>query len=200
MPFQSQAQRGYMYSHHPKIAEEFEKKTPEGKLPYHKHASHLAHDTGGTYERQDYYLVPVRKISGDTYYEIRVNNMWVQAPHFPTTDEGAASAIKYAEQYIRAHPKPKGKKMNSEIGPQEFHKEMENRMKKLSSREEKVKSSNYQGAKIDIYKEKNVFGKGYSYRYEVKRSDGHGNSVAGFNDASQAEHEAMANILADTVY
>lgn len=38
-PFKSQAQRGFMYTHHPKIAEEFEKKTPPGKLPYHKQTS-----------------------------------------------------------------------------------------------------------------------------------------------------------------
>jgi len=37
MPFQSQAQRGYMYIHHPKLAKEFEAATPKGKkLPYHK--------------------------------------------------------------------------------------------------------------------------------------------------------------------
>lgn len=36
MPFKSQAQRGYMYVHHPKIAKEFESATPKGKkLPYH---------------------------------------------------------------------------------------------------------------------------------------------------------------------
>lgn len=37
MPFQSQAQRGFMYSQHPEIAKEFEAKTPKGKqLPQHK--------------------------------------------------------------------------------------------------------------------------------------------------------------------
>jgi len=36
MPFKSQAQRGFMYSQHPDIAKEFEKKTPKGeKLPKH---------------------------------------------------------------------------------------------------------------------------------------------------------------------
>lgn len=35
-PFQSQAQRGYMYVHHPEIAKEFEAETPKGKkLPEH---------------------------------------------------------------------------------------------------------------------------------------------------------------------
>jgi len=29
--FKSQAQRGYMYIHHPKLAREFESKTPKGK-------------------------------------------------------------------------------------------------------------------------------------------------------------------------
>jgi hypothetical protein len=33
MPFKSQAQRAYMFIHHPKIAKEFESKTPKGKLP-----------------------------------------------------------------------------------------------------------------------------------------------------------------------
>lgn len=33
MPFKSQAQRKYMYAQHPKIAKEFESKTPKGKLP-----------------------------------------------------------------------------------------------------------------------------------------------------------------------
>jgi hypothetical protein len=34
--FKSQAQRSYMYANHPKMAEEFEKKTPKGKkLPNH---------------------------------------------------------------------------------------------------------------------------------------------------------------------
>lgn len=36
MPFQSQAQRGFMYANHPKLAKEFEAATPKGKkLPYH---------------------------------------------------------------------------------------------------------------------------------------------------------------------
>ena len=36
MPFKSQAQRGFMYSQHPKMAREFEEKTPKGKkLPTH---------------------------------------------------------------------------------------------------------------------------------------------------------------------
>jgi hypothetical protein len=36
MPFKSQAQRAFMYAKHPKMAEEFESKTPEGKkLPKH---------------------------------------------------------------------------------------------------------------------------------------------------------------------
>lgn len=35
MPFKSQAQRGFMYSEHPKMAKEFEAATPKGaKLPY----------------------------------------------------------------------------------------------------------------------------------------------------------------------
>ena len=37
MPFESQAQRAYMYIHHPEIAKEFEAATPKSKkLPYHK--------------------------------------------------------------------------------------------------------------------------------------------------------------------
>lgn len=36
MPFKSQAQRGFMYSQHPKLAKEFEEATPKGaKLPEH---------------------------------------------------------------------------------------------------------------------------------------------------------------------
>lgn len=35
MPFKSQAQRGFMYANHPKMAKEFEAATPEGKLPEH---------------------------------------------------------------------------------------------------------------------------------------------------------------------
>lgn len=36
MPFKSQAQRGFMYSQHPKLAKEFEAATPKGaKLPEH---------------------------------------------------------------------------------------------------------------------------------------------------------------------
>jgi hypothetical protein len=36
MPMKSQAQRSYLWIHHPKIAAEFESKTPEGKrLPKH---------------------------------------------------------------------------------------------------------------------------------------------------------------------
>lgn len=31
MPFKSQKQRAYMYANHPKIAKEFESKTPKGK-------------------------------------------------------------------------------------------------------------------------------------------------------------------------
>ena len=36
MPFKSQAQRGYLYAHHPAVAKEFQKATPKGtKLPEH---------------------------------------------------------------------------------------------------------------------------------------------------------------------
>ena len=35
-PFVSQAQRGFMYAKHPKIAKRWEKETPPGKLPKHK--------------------------------------------------------------------------------------------------------------------------------------------------------------------
>jgi len=36
MPFKSEAQRGYLFVHHPEIAKEFAKATPKGKkLPYH---------------------------------------------------------------------------------------------------------------------------------------------------------------------
>ena len=37
MPFESAAQREYMWIHHPKIAAQWEKETPKGKkLPKHK--------------------------------------------------------------------------------------------------------------------------------------------------------------------
>jgi len=36
MPMKSQAQRAYLWMHHPEIAREFESKTPKGtKLPKH---------------------------------------------------------------------------------------------------------------------------------------------------------------------
>lgn len=36
MPMKSQAQRAYLHIHHPKVAAEFEAKTPKGKkLPKH---------------------------------------------------------------------------------------------------------------------------------------------------------------------
>ena len=36
MPFRSQAQRGFMFAHHPDIAKRFASETPKGaKLPYH---------------------------------------------------------------------------------------------------------------------------------------------------------------------
>ena len=35
MPFKSEAQRGFMYANHPKLAKEFEAATPDGKLPEH---------------------------------------------------------------------------------------------------------------------------------------------------------------------
>ena len=36
MPFKSQAQRGYLFAHEPKVAKEFAAATPKGaKLPYH---------------------------------------------------------------------------------------------------------------------------------------------------------------------
>lgn len=34
MPFKSQAQRAYMFANNPKVAREFEKATPDKKLPY----------------------------------------------------------------------------------------------------------------------------------------------------------------------
>jgi len=41
--FVSKAQRGYMYVHHPKIAKEFESKTPKGKkLPKHVNKTEMA--------------------------------------------------------------------------------------------------------------------------------------------------------------
>ena len=39
MPFQSQAQRAWMYEHHPAMAKRWESVTPKGKLPEH----HMAH-------------------------------------------------------------------------------------------------------------------------------------------------------------
>jgi len=37
MPFKSEAQRRYLWMHHPEVAEEFARSTPKGtKLPYHK--------------------------------------------------------------------------------------------------------------------------------------------------------------------
>ena len=36
MPFQSQAQRGYMYANHPELAKRWEAETPAGKLPERK--------------------------------------------------------------------------------------------------------------------------------------------------------------------
>lgn len=36
MPFESQAQRRFMYANHPEIAKRWEKHTPKGKLPEHK--------------------------------------------------------------------------------------------------------------------------------------------------------------------
>ena len=42
MPFKSEAQRGFMYTQHPKMAKEFEKHTPKGKkLPNKMPASHM---------------------------------------------------------------------------------------------------------------------------------------------------------------
>lgn len=36
MPFKSEAQRRYLWMHHPEVAKEFADKTPSGtKLPYH---------------------------------------------------------------------------------------------------------------------------------------------------------------------
>lgn len=43
MPFKSQAQRRYMYAKHPKLAREFERKTPKGaKLPEKKKSGRKA--------------------------------------------------------------------------------------------------------------------------------------------------------------
>lgn len=37
MPYQSEAQRGYMHVHHPSIAARWDREFPDqGKLPYHK--------------------------------------------------------------------------------------------------------------------------------------------------------------------
>ena len=44
MPFKSQAQRAYMFIHHPEIAKEFESATPKGKkLPQHVNKRKRAH-------------------------------------------------------------------------------------------------------------------------------------------------------------
>jgi hypothetical protein len=40
MPMQSEAQRGYLWANNPKVAREFEAKTPKGAdLPEHKQAA-----------------------------------------------------------------------------------------------------------------------------------------------------------------
>lgn len=80
MPFESQSQRGFMYSQHPKIAERWEKETPSGKLPEHKNQSHLS----------------------------------------------------------------------SEIGPETFHKEVENRMSQLSSYKQQIHTKNGKTITYDI--------------------------------------------------
>lgn len=165
-----------------------------------KQTIHLAHETGGTYERQDYYLVPVRKSSGDTYYEIRVNNMWVHSPHFPTTDEGADAAMKYAEQYIRAHPKPKGKKMTSEIGPDGFHKEMERRMKKLANtnvKENIISERKYHGGIIYIYEKETpgIFGTKKTYGYKAVKSGEPTFTGNNFDSESYATSIAQQKII-----
>jgi hypothetical protein len=36
MPFQSQAQKGWMYANKPDMAKRWQAETPKGKLPYHK--------------------------------------------------------------------------------------------------------------------------------------------------------------------
>jgi hypothetical protein len=33
VPFKSEAQKGWMYANHPKMAKQWEEHTPEGKLP-----------------------------------------------------------------------------------------------------------------------------------------------------------------------
>lgn len=44
MPFKSEAQRGYLFVHHPEIAKEFARATPKGKkLPYHVKKKQRAH-------------------------------------------------------------------------------------------------------------------------------------------------------------
>lgn len=40
MPFKSQAQRAFMFIHHPKIAKEFEASTVNKKLPYKLHKAY----------------------------------------------------------------------------------------------------------------------------------------------------------------
>jgi len=41
MPFQSQAQKGFLFANHPEVAKEFADKTPPGKkLPPHKKKKH----------------------------------------------------------------------------------------------------------------------------------------------------------------
>lgn len=45
MPFKSQAQRGFMYAKHPKLAKEFEEATPKGKkLPEHVKKKKKTHE------------------------------------------------------------------------------------------------------------------------------------------------------------
>ena len=40
MPFESAAQRRFMYARHPEMAKRWEKETPKGKLPEYKHKDH----------------------------------------------------------------------------------------------------------------------------------------------------------------
>jgi hypothetical protein len=51
MPFKSKAQRGYLYANNPKVAKEFEKKTPKNKkLPQHVKAKPKKSKSYHTYE------------------------------------------------------------------------------------------------------------------------------------------------------
>lgn len=80
----------------------------------------------------------------------------------------------------------------SNLGPDRFHKEVENRMKKLGAGAELIKSFKIYSDTVNIYRDKGILG-GNSYSYKINNDSSQSNG--GFNSVDQAMQDAENHLF-----